>query len=184
MAAVDAGASAGLTVILVGPESSGKTSLARALAARYGAPWVAEVARDLLPLSGRYDAEDLERIARAQIEAEQAVVAARGGLVFVDTDLLVIDVWWRERFGTPPEWLTARLRSEVRESSRRYLLCRPDLPWEPDPLRENPHDRERLLTIYERRLDELAASYRAISGTGHARLTAAVAAVESWRGRR
>lgn len=181
MAPVDAGAPAGVKIVLVGPESTGKTTLAQSLAAHYGVAWVGEVARNMLADRMGYDADDLDRIARAQLEAEQRARMAPGELVIVDTDLLVIDVWWRERFGRPPEWLTAQLREATREHSRRYLLCFPDLPWEPDPLRENPTDRDRLLRVYRRRLDELTATYRSIGGVGAERLAAAVAAVDAWR---
>ncbi len=194
MAPVDARSATGLTVVLVGPESSGKTTLARMLAAHYSAPWVAEVARDYLqaPAAGLargrtegrpgYDAVDLEQIARAQLDAEQRLRATHENLVILDTDLLVIDIWWRERFGPPPDWLVESLENTAPEPRRRYLLCPPDLPWEPDPLRENPQDRQRLYERYQRRLNDLGAIYLVIAGVGAGRSVAAVSAIDAWLG--
>ena len=66
------------------------------------------------------------------------------------------------------------------EPQRRYLLCPPDLPWEADPLRENPHDRERLYDLYRRRLMDLGAIYQVISGVGVGRSGAAISAIDAW----
>jgi nicotinamide riboside kinase len=184
MASVDARSTTGLTVVIVGPESSGKTTLARALAAHFDAPWVAEVAREHLSYGAAsgagYDAAKLDQIARAQLDAEQHARATHQHLVILDTDLLVIDIWWRERFGKPPDWLVESLASTAPEPRRRYLLCPPDLPWEADPLRENPDDRERLYDLYRRRLTELGASYQVISGAGAGRSAAAISAIDGW----
>jgi hypothetical protein len=65
--------------------------------------------------------------------------------VIADTDLTVIQVWWEEKYGELDPWIAAQLE---RRSRRRYLLTLPDIPWEPDPMRESPHDRERLLVRY------------------------------------
>ena len=194
MAPIDARSTAGLTVVLVGPESSGKTTLARMLATHYSAPWVAEAARDYLQATAGsqardqaedqpgYDAVDLEQIARAQLDAEHQLRATHHDLVILDTDLLVIDIWWRERFGQPPDWVVESLENTAPEARRRYLLCPPDLPWEPDPLRENPHDRQRLYERYQRRLTDLGAIYRVIEGAGAGRAIAAISAIDDWLG--
>ena len=57
-------------ITIVGPESSGKTTLARQLAADLGCPWVPEYAREYLDGLGRtYEEDDLQIIARGQLEA-------------------------------------------------------------------------------------------------------------------
>lgn len=180
MASVDAAAPTGLTVVLVGAESTGKTTLASALASRYQAPWVAEVARDYLTGLSGYDIEDLEQIGRRQLDAEQQSRTAQHRLLLLDTDILVIDIWWRERFGAPPDWVGDALARAARDSRRRYLLCAPDLPWAADPLRENPDDRERLHQRYRRALEAMNATYAEISGHRAARTDAAVAAIDGW----
>ena len=54
------------------------------------------------------------------------------------------------------------------------LLCRPDIPWEPDPLRENPHDRDRLFAVWEREMQALGLPYTIIEGTEEERMRAAM----------
>lgn len=163
---------------IVGPESAGKTTLAKQLARRLQAPWVPEYAR--LRLQGRsgYDADDVAAIARGQMAWEAAALAARPPRLVLDTDLLVIQIWWRERFGAPPPWLEASLAAQP---PRRYLLARPDLPWQPDPLRESPHDRERLFEVYLAQIKARGAPFHVVAGTGAARLRAALGAVEQPR---
>jgi nicotinamide riboside kinase len=160
---------------LTGPESTGKTTLAEALADALSAVLVPEVAREYLEkrssgAGSEYTAKDVLTIARLQIEAEQQVLAATSGLVICDTDLLTIRIWWEERFGEPPAELLDGL---ARQPVRGYLLPAVDLPWSSDPLRENPHDRDRLFERYEAQLLAAGASFEVISGAGEARLTAA-----------
>ena len=162
-------------IAITGPESSGKTTLARALAAHFGVPWVPEFARDYLAeLDRPYVEEDLLRIAEGQLEAEQRIASERPSMLVCDTDLLVVRIWSQEKFGR----VDPRLEAMVREAEyHRTLLCRPDLPWEPDPLRENPHDRDRLFGLYEQELNALGRTYAVIQGERMERLHRAVHAV-------
>lgn len=162
-------------IAITGPESSGKTTLARALAAHFGLPWVPEFAREYLAdLRRPYDEEDLLCIAEGQLEAEQRVAAERPSMLVCDTDLLVIRIWSQEKFGR----VDSRLEELVDGTEYHHtLLCRPDLPWEPDPLRENPHDRDRLFGIYEQELNALGRTYAVIQGERTERLHRAVHAV-------
>ncbi len=132
-----------------------------------------EVARTYLEGRSAYGAEDVLEIARRQAAAEAAALSGTRGLVVLDTDLLVIRVWWEERFGALPEELIGLLAAR---EARAYLLARPDLPWEADPLRENPEDRQRLFDIHEALLATGAMPHRIVSGQGDARLRQAVAA--------
>ena len=145
-------------IAITGPESSGKTTLARALAAHFGVPWVPEFAREYLKdLDRPYVKEDLLCIAEGQLEAERRIASGRPSMLVCDTDLLVIRIWSQEKF----ERVDPRLEELVRGTEYHHtLLCKPDLPWEPDPLRENPHDRDRLFGIYEQELTPSAAPTR------------------------
>jgi len=183
----------GLVICLTGPESTGKTTLATQLAAELGVPLVAEAARAWLnarrPLgpptpggAGRpaiytYTADDVLAIARAQLDAEQAALASGAPVVVADTDLTVIQVWWEEKYGALHPWLAEAL---TRRSARCYLLASADLPWEPDPLRESPHDRERLLLRYRAILAAGEFPHAEITGSGPIRRTRALAAVRQW----
>ncbi len=160
-------------IAITGPESSGKTSLSAALAARLHARLVPEYARLYLERFGpSYTPEDLVHMAHGQAALELAATARAERLVVTDTSIEVIYVWWEYRLGPPPAWLEQLLQ---RHRADYYLLCRPDLPWQPDPLRENPHDREALFHRYCRLLERLGRPYGLVEGTGEARLRHALA---------
>lgn len=128
--------------VFTGPESAGKTSLSRQLAEELGLPWVPEFARSYLeekPL--HYSLQDLDTIAQHQLMMEQN---AGGKYIICDTDLLTLYIWKREVFKEEDPALLEPLY----KLNRHYLLCKPNIPWVPDPLRENPFDRERLFDIY------------------------------------
>jgi NadR type nicotinamide-nucleotide adenylyltransferase len=180
VASVDASQRGGLTVAIVGAECAGKTTLAAALAARFSAPWVPEHARDYLTHRGAYTADDVVEIARAQHRAEAAAVRG-SGLVFMDTDLVVIKVWWAVRFGGSHPWVDTALHTALRDSrARRYLLATPDIAWVADPLREHPNERPLLHVRYRELLDALGAQYIEVSGSPSERLERAADAVTRW----
>lgn len=160
-------------VCATGPESTGKTSLCRRLAAAFRVPWLPEYAREYLAGRADYDETDVAAIAREQMRREEELVAGSPAGVVLDTDLSVILIWWRERLGPPPPWLEQAFAAQ---SPRCYLLCRPDLPWQPDPLRETAGDRERLQRHYNAYRDLLTARglpFVVIEGRGEARDQAA-----------
>ena len=162
-------------VCAVGPESTGKTTICRELARRFGVPWLGEYAREYL--DGRpYGADDVAAIAREQMHREAALLTGAKSGVVLDTDLTVIVVWWSERLGAVPGWLEDAFAAQ---SPRLYLLCRPDLPWEPDPLRESPGDRDRLYARYRQLLVDRRLPFVEIGGRGQARFEAAANAASA-----
>lgn len=160
---------------IVGPECTGKTALAGDLADHFGVAYVTEYARDYLAGRTDYAPADVEAIARGQMALEADALAADRSPVILDTDLLVVRVWWEEKYGPLPDWLR---RAFAAQAPRRYLLTAPDLPWEPDPLRESPLDRERLFEVYRATLVAEAQPFDVVRGTGAARLRCALAALE------
>ena len=165
-------------VCAVGPESTGKTTICRELARRFGVPWLGEYAREYL--DGRpYGPDDVAAIAREQMRREAALLAGAKSGVVLDTDLAVIVVWWSERFGAVPDWLEDAFGAQ---SPRLYLLCHPDLPWEPDPLRESPGDLDRLYARYRALLVERRLPFVEIGGRDEARFEAAVEAARDCLG--
>jgi NadR type nicotinamide-nucleotide adenylyltransferase len=174
-------------VVVIGPESTGKSSLCEALAVRFHSEWVREYAREYLEEHGMgYEYETLATIARGQLAMEDKVVkglgteagAARGdGLLFIDTDLYVIKVWSEYVFGRCEAWVLDEI---VRRKYDAYLLCNTDLPWAHDPLREYPDPgvRERLYHIYKDLLVNQSLPWAEVSGVGNERLEGAIAAVE------
>jgi nicotinamide riboside kinase len=183
-------ADSSFVICVTGSESTGKTTLATALAKRLGAPLVAEVARDWLAtrthraeggeLNDAYGPEDVLAIARAQEEAENAVLATHAPLVIADTDQTVISVWWQVRYGGLHPFIAAALG---RRSPRAYLLLEPDIPWQPDPLREHASGRAGLHARYQALLRDDDFPFEEISGFGDERLRRAVDAVALWQER-
>lgn len=167
--------SAMIRIAVVGPESTGKTTLVEALADHYGCVYTQEYARVYLEQDGPgYAEEDLVSIASGQlmVEAEAQKLAAGTGrpLIICDTDMLTVRIWSEEKFGRARPLLEQLARDVAYDH---WLLCRPDIPWEPDPLRENPHDRDRLFAVYEDALRRLERPYTIIEGEREQRLAAA-----------
>jgi nicotinamide riboside kinase len=174
MADIDAGTS-GLTVVITGAECSGKTTLALDLARHLGVPWVAEYAREYLAGRAGYAAADLVAIAAGQ---ERAEAGTPGPLIVADTDLLVIRIWSEVRFGGRDPGLDAAISRMLAASRRRfYLLTRPEMPWEPDPLRENPEDRDALHARHAELLEALGVPHTELAGSRSERLGHALAAI-------
>ncbi len=157
--------------VVTGPESSGKSTLATLLAQRLNAPHAGEAARTYLQDKVSYQPSDLLNIAQQQQALERAVMASAPTVAIADTDLQVIHIWWQERFGPVPAVLH---RAYAQQAPRHYLLCRPDLPWVADPLRENPEDRERLWQIYLADLSARQLAYSVVQGEGQQRLDSAL----------
>jgi NadR type nicotinamide-nucleotide adenylyltransferase len=167
-------------IAIVGAESSGKTTLAVALGAALGGVVVEEFARAYLDQHGpQYTEADLLTIAVAQTRAEDAAMAHAAGMharaVVCDTDMVTIRIWSEEKFGRCDPWI---IEASEHRPYDLWLLCRPDIPWEPDPLRENPHDRDRLFQVYEAVLKRLGKPFAVIGGTPAERLSRALNAID------
>ena len=146
-------------------------------------PWLPEYAREYFDRQANqsseadhaYQSSDVAAIAREQIRRERTLLEAADGGVVLDTDLAVILIWWQERFGQVPAWVEAAFSAQP---PRLYLLCRPDLPWQADRLRESRHDRARLHELYRRLLMERQLPFVEIGGFGETRFDAAFAAAK------
>ena len=164
-------------IAITGPESSGKTTLAQLLATHFQTVWVPEFARTYLSdLNRPYTLEDLEIIAEGQLALEKAYPQNDSRLIFCDTDICVLKIWSEFRFGTCSTKINNAFQSQIYDHT---LLCRPDIEWVPDPLRENPHDRDLLFDKFIDLLNQKKASYTIIEGDAALRFKTAVEAVES-----
>lgn len=156
--------------VLTGPESSGKTTLASTLANYWSVPLLSEQARIYLDdKTGNsnfvYQQSDILAIAKQHVSKEYEALINRPEQLICDTDLLVLIVWSEVKFGSCDTWILKQFNQSLRENSRHYILCDWQIPWEPDPLRENPKNREELFRLYQAKLEDYGIAYTAVSGS-------------------
>jgi NadR type nicotinamide-nucleotide adenylyltransferase len=166
-------------ILILGPESTGKSTLAEDLASYFEEPWVPEFAREYLEKIDRpYIYEDLLEIGKGQVALEDRLADEAKRFLFVDTDLRVIKVWSEYRFGKSDPWVDNGI------SERYYdliLLTDTDLPWAPDPLREYPEleMRRYFFDIYLQLAVQSGFPYEVISGDRSFRTARAIELVNS-----
>ena len=166
-----------IRISVTGPESTGKSWLAKRLAEHYHTQWVSEYARKYLEEIKRpYDYNDILKIAQKQFESEN-LAAETTELLFCDTDFCVTSIWCNVKYEKCHDWITAKLEQNTYSL---YLLCDIDLPWQYDPLREHPEMRSELFGMYINLLEEHRFNYRVVNGTGEERLLNAVTFVDEY----
>lgn len=167
-------------IVITGSECTGKTTLARGVAARLAAAWLPEAAREFALerlREGRVlTPDDVEPIARRTIAAEDAALAAAPASLVLDTDLVSTVVYARHYYGGCPAWIEA---AALERRGALYLCCAPDLPWEPDGIRDRPAARDAIDGLFRATLREFGATVAFVTGTGRLRESAAFAAVDS-----
>jgi len=123
-------------IVIIGPESTGKSTLTEMLAAHYGSLSVSEYARTYIEsLNRNYQKDDLLNIAKGQIALEEEKAQRASSLLFCDTDLYVIKVWSEHKYNDCNHWI---LQQIARRPYDFYLFTDIDMPWEEDPQREYP----------------------------------------------
>ncbi|MBK6378957.1 MAG: AAA family ATPase [Chitinophagaceae bacterium] len=176
-------------IVIIGPESTGKSTLCKELAAHYITTWVREYAREYLLKNGtNYSFENLLDIAKGQIASEELGVGSweaankseTGNLksaIFIDTDMHVMKVWCEFVFEKCHHWILNRI---VERKYDLYLLCNIDLPWVKDELREYPDliSRQKLYHHYKDIMLNQHVPWVDISGNYEERLQKAIAAVD------
>lgn len=164
-------------IAIVGPESTGKTTLCHQLAEWFDGEWIPEVAREYISSRIKpYTKEDVETIARLQIELEHGKEKSINPWLFCDTNLLVIKIWMEDVFGKCPDWILQECANRTYDL---HLLMKPDLEWEPDPIRENPDRQEYFYKLYQNELQKAGVLWCEISGKGEARLQHAIDAIRN-----
>jgi NadR type nicotinamide-nucleotide adenylyltransferase len=165
-------------IVLFGPESTGKTTLAGQLAAHYQTVWVPEFSRFYQEQKGAAcGLEDVIPIAEGQLqwEAEASIRASR--LLICDTDILETKVYSQIYNGTCPPWLLRMVEGNLGDL---YLLTDIDLPWVPDGIRDRPHQREEICRQFRTELEERNLPFAIISGDPEVRLQKAIRAVDEF----
>lgn len=168
-------------MVIIGPESTGKSTLCTQLAAHYDSTWCPEYAREYLLQNGMdYNYEDLLDIAKGQLELEDEYskkMKIPGPPLFIDTDMYVMKVWCEFVFGKCHRFILEQI---VQRKYDLYLLCNIDLPWVKDKLREYPdlESRQTLYRIYKDILINQQTPWVDISGDYEERLASAIDAVD------
>ncbi len=189
-------------IVVLGPESTGKSFLCAQLATHYHAQWVPEFARDYLERNGvHYQYKDLYEIAMGQLRCEELAIdigqlatdngqpaieqklpnlppsTVRLQPLFLDTDLYTIKIWSEISFNQCDNRILTRIAERHYDL---YLLCNTDLPWAPDLLREYPdlHMRRKIYHYYKDALVNQEKPWVDISGNYEERFVKAVEAVD------
>ena len=189
--------------VVIGPESTGKSTLCSQLAGHYHTIWVPEYAREYLEKNGtHYSYDDLLTIAKRQIELEESIsnnpsatnivrqtsdidhrtsfIPPSGvrGLLFIDTDMYVMKVWCEYVFNKCHNWILNRVAQRNYDG---YLLCNADLQWVKDDLREYPdvETRNKLYHFYKDILVNQSVPWVNISGNYQERFEKAVKFIEN-----
>jgi len=150
-------------IAIVGPESTGKSTITSQLAKHYQTLWVPEYARYYCAaLTKDCDLQDEVNMFHGQVALEASVLAiAEKELIFCDTTFLTVKIWSDEVFGETPQVVLDAL---PKYNYDLYLLLDIDLPWQEDPLRDFPHKREHFMQIWHNELQSLNANYVLVGG--------------------
>jgi len=163
-------------IAIVGPESTGKSTITKLLAKHYQTLWVAEFARYYCEgLTGPCKMDDEINMFHGQVALEESVLSmAEKDFIFCDTTFLTVKIWSDEMLGETPQIVLDALPVRTYDL---YLLLDIDLPWEEDPLRDFPEKREYFMQVWHQELQAIGANYVVIDGIEE-RLQNAIRAVD------
>ena len=170
-----------IRVVVFGPESTGKTTLCKDLAAHYKTLWVPEFARTFL--QDKWDKkkevctlEDLITIAQGQMIAENSALSESNKILFCDTNVLVTEIWSETHFDGYCDPIIKEATKQVHYDL--YLLTEIDIPWVLDDLRDRPNDRKLMFNFFENRLKTQKFNYKYINGSRENRIKQATTAID------
>lgn len=150
-------------IAIVGPESTGKSTMSIALAKHYNVSWIPEYARYYCAaLTADCTLQDEINMFHGQIALEDSVLATtESDFVICDTTFLTVKIWSDEMLGETPQIVLDALKTRTYDF---YILLDIDLPWQEDPLRDFPHMREHFMNIWHKELKALNANYVVVGG--------------------
>jgi NadR type nicotinamide-nucleotide adenylyltransferase len=164
-------------IAIVGPESTGKSTMSAYLAKHYNTIWVPEFARGYCEkLTEPPTWQDEVNMFYGQLALEKELLPKANQLLICDTTFITVKIWSDYTFGRSPQEVLDELATHPYDL---YLLLDIDLAWEEDPLRDFPHMREHFMEIWHKELQQLNANYVLISGMGNERYNTAVATIDA-----
>ncbi len=160
-------------IVITGAESTGKTTLAEALANHFKVPVVPEYARDYIQnLERNYTFEDVEFIAKQQVKQLNMFLKEKYPLIILDTWLLITKVWFEVVFKTVPDWIEQEIR---KTNIDLFLVCDTDLPWIADNVRENGGvNRTLLQKKYIDEIEKYSFAHKIVGGKNMVRTHSAI----------
>jgi NadR type nicotinamide-nucleotide adenylyltransferase len=167
-----------LKIAVVGPESTGKSTMSEYLAKHYNTVWVPEFARDYCAkLTEPCTWQDEVNMFYGQLALESEILPKANQLLICDTTFITVKIWSEYTFGKAPQEVLEELPKHPYDF---YLLLDIDLPWEEDPLRDFPDMREHFMDVWHNELQALDANYTVIPGIGQHRYDNAVKAIDTF----
>ncbi len=153
-----------IKIALVGPESTGKSTMARSLAIHYQTLWVPEFARYYCTaLTKACTLDDETTMYHGQVALEESVISVlQKPLLFCDTTFLTVKIWSDYQLGETPQIVLDAL---PKHNYDLYLLLKPDLPWQDDPLRDFKGMGDYFMNVWRNELKNLGANYIETGGT-------------------
>ncbi|RZK37971.1 MAG: NadR [Pedobacter sp.] len=166
-------------IAIVGPESTGKSTMSQLLAKHYKVSWVPEYARYYCEnLIAPYTLQDEVNMYYGQVALEDAIlVTTENYFIICDTTFVTVKIWSDEMLGETPQLVLDALPKRPYDL---YLLMDIDLPWQDDPLRDFPNQREYFMEVWHKELKALDANYKVISGLGDVRIQNATKAIDEF----
>ncbi len=166
-------------IAILGAESTGKSTICKALAEHYQTEFVPEYARTYFDNHNinDYGISDLEIIAKKQLELEKEYEPKATNYLFCDTSLITVKIWAVYQFNKSPEFITNSIKSIDYDL---YLICNNDVAWIEDSQRRNENLRESLFKWNKHELQKMNIDYKIIKGTGNERLQSAIATIDAF----
>jgi NadR type nicotinamide-nucleotide adenylyltransferase len=165
-------------IAIVGPESTGKSTMSAYLAGHYQTAWVPEYARGYCEkLTEPPTWQDEINMFYGQLALEQELLPHANQILICDTTFITVKIWSDQMFGKSPQEVLDELPKHPYDL---YLLLDIDLPWQDDPLRDFPDMREHFMDVWHQELQALNANYKVISGSGPERYERAIAEIDGF----
>jgi NadR type nicotinamide-nucleotide adenylyltransferase len=160
-------------IVVLGAESTGKSTLCESLAKHYNTVFVPEYARAYFDVHDieHYSIKDLEFIAKTQIALEADYVKKANKVLFCDTSLITIKIWAFYKFNLIPDFVVNNIKSS---DYHMYLITNNDVPWIADDQRKNEVSREELFKCHQHEMQTLGIKYQVVKGVGKNRLQYAI----------